>query len=77
MGRQYTQTADDWELFPSGTSAVVLTSIHFVGRHDREWQGQHTTADMVCLEWTAPAAGAEGGDQPFQGVILSLEQLGG
>lgn len=62
MGRTYTAAADDWEMFPSGTSAVVLTALHFVGRHAREWQGQTSTHELVCLEWTAPGAGAEGGD---------------
>jgi hypothetical protein len=62
MSRTYRATDDTWEIFPEGTTAVVLTSMHFVGRHEREWQGQRSTSDMVCLEWTAPEAGAEGGD---------------
>ncbi|WP_296700721.1 hypothetical protein [Thiocapsa sp. UBA6158] len=62
MGRQFKSVDDDWELFPEGTTAVVLTSMHFVGKHEREWQGQRSTSDMVCLEWTAPEAGADGGD---------------
>jgi hypothetical protein len=62
MSRTFKAIDDDWELFPEGTTAVVLTSMMFVWRHEREWQGQKSAADMVCLEWTAPEAGAEGGD---------------
>jgi hypothetical protein len=56
------QSGGEFELFPEGTSATVLTGIHFVGKHEREWEGKKKIEELVILEHTAPAAGSDGRD---------------
>jgi len=63
MGRKFIETEGlEFELFPEGTSAVILAGMHFVGLQQHEYSGERTVCEDVVLEWVAGGAGSEGQD---------------
>jgi hypothetical protein len=60
--RTFNKTEDqgDFQIAPEGTTLASLTVLAFCGRHERTWQGETKTQELLGLSWELAEPGPDG-----------------